>query len=150
MNYNSWIDNLEKVIKALPEVPITMMCAYNALSISSFTMFLKDIELIREQYGKDCVYVDIPYVRHPNFMDCKIMKEGHMIKESWQYMKNSKWFDEDETAKMERIYRYWEHNKDNDHSKQRENLKLYLRELDKRRGTKFKSVFPEFEDYYNG
>jgi organic radical activating enzyme len=150
MNYNNWINNLEKVIKALPEVPITMMCAYNALSISSFTMFLKDIELIREQYGKDCVYVDIPYVRHPNFMDCKIMKEGHMIKESWQYMKNSKWFDEDETAKMERIYRYWEHNKDNDHSKQRENLKLYLRELDKRRGTKFKSVFPEFEDYYNG
>ena len=45
-------------------------------------MFLKDIELIREKYGRDCVYVDIPYVRHPNFMDCKIMKEGYMIKES--------------------------------------------------------------------
>ena len=150
MNYLNWINNLEKVIKALPEVPITMMCAYNALSISSFTMFLKDIELIREKYGKDCVYVDIPYVRHPNFMDCKIMSEGHMIKDSWLYMKKSKWFDDDETAKMERIYKYWEHNQKFDHSKAREDLKVYLRELDKRRNTNFKSTFPEFEDYYHG
>ena len=150
MNYHDWINNLEKVIKALPEVPVTMMCAYNALSISSFTLFLKDIELIREQYGRDCVYVDIPYVRHPNFMDCKIMKEGHMIKESVAFMEKSKWFDPDETAKMERILKYWEHNQRFDHSKAQNDLKLYLKELDKRRGTNFRSTFPEFQDYYHG
>ena len=113
-------------------------------------MFLKDIELIREKYGRDCVYVDIPYVRHPNFMDCKIMKEGHMIKESVAFMEKSKWFDPDETAKMERIYNYWEHNQKFDHSKAQTDLKVYLRELDKRRGTNFRSTFPELADYYHG
>ena len=73
-----------------------------------------------------------------------------MIKETVSFMEKSKWFDEDETAKMDRIYKYWEHQQKNDHSKQRENLKLYLRELDKRRSTNFKATFPEFEDYYHG
>jgi len=65
-------------------------------------------------------------------------------------MEKSKWFDEDETAKMARIYKYWEHQQQNDFTKQRNDLKLYLKELDKRRSTNFKSTFPEFEDYYHG
>lgn len=149
MNYDNWINNLRKIMDTLPEVQVTMMCAYNALGISSFTKFLKDMELIKEKCGKDSIRIDIPYVRHPDFMDCKIMKEGHYIKESWHYMKNSKWFNETETHKMERIYRYWKHHKDNDHSRQRRDLTIYLREIDKRRRTIFKSVFPEFKDYYN-
>ena len=69
MNYEQFINRVAKCIETLPEVPITFMCAYNALSISSFTYFLKDIELLREKYGKDCIYVDIPYVRHPEFFE---------------------------------------------------------------------------------
>jgi len=150
MDYNQFIKRVAQCIETLPEVPITFMCAYNALSISSFTKFLKDIELVREHFGKESVYVDIPYVRHPEFLDCKIMKEGHMIKESWEYMKKSKWFDEDETAKMERIYKYWQHQQKNDFTKQRNDLQTYIHELDKRRGTDFVKTFPEFEEYYNG
>jgi len=150
MDYQQFIKRIGQCIETLPEAPITFMCAYNALSISSFTMFLKDIELIREEYGRDSVYVDIPYVRHPEFLDCRIMKEGHMIKETVSFMEKSKWFDEDETAKMARIYKYWEHQQQNDFTKQRNDLKLYLKELDKRRSTNFKSTFPEFEDYYHG
>ena len=101
-------------------------------------------------FGKESVYVDIPYVRHPEFLDCKIMKEGHMIKESWEYMSKSSYFDDDETAKMKRIYRYWEHQQQNDFTKQREDLRNYVHELDKRRGTDFVKTFPEFEEYYNG
>ena len=148
MNYNQFIKRVAQCIETLPEVPITFMCAYNALSISSFTKFLKDIELIREHFGKESVYVDIPYVRHPEFLDCKIMKEGHMIKESWEYMSKSSYFDDDETAKMKRIYRYWEHQQQNDFTKQREDLRNYVHELDKRRGTDFVKTFPEFEEYY--
>ena len=150
MDYNQFIKRVAQCIETLPEVPITFMCAYNALSISSFTKFLKDVELIREEYGKDCLYVDIPYVRHPDFLDCKIMKEGHMIEDTWKYMKKSKWFDEDETAKMERIYKYWQHQQKNDFTKQRNDLRTYIHELDKRRGTDFVKTFPEFEEYYNG
>ena len=47
------------------------------------------------------------------------MSEGHMIKDSWLYMKKSKWFDDDETAKMERIYKYWEHNQKFDQQSKR-------------------------------
>lgn len=146
MNYNNWINNLKKIMKELPEIEVSIMCAYNALCISSFTDLLKDIELIKQEYGQP--FVHLHYVRGPDFMNCQIMKEGHYIKESWQYMKNSKWFTEFETHKMERIYRYWEKYKDGDHSKKRLDLTIYLREIDKRRGTVFKSVFPEFKDYY--
>jgi len=148
MNYNEFIKRVAKCIETLPEVPITFMCAYNALSISSFTKFLKDIELIREEYGKECVYVDIPYVRHPEFLDCKIMREGDLIEESCKYMTNSKWFDDDETAKMERIFKYWKHQQQWDHSKHRNDLRTYVHELDKRRGTDFVKTFPEFKEYY--
>jgi len=147
MNYNNWLNNLKKIMNELPEVEVAIMCAYNALCISSFTDLLKDIELIKQEYGKGPT-IHLHYVRNPDFMDCKIMKEGHYIEESWQYMKNSKWFTEFETHKMERIYRYWQNHKDDDHSKKRLDLMIYLREADKRRRTIFKSVFPEFKDYY--
>ena len=107
----------------------------------------KHIELIKQQYSKGPT-IHLHYVRNPDFMDCKIMKEGHYIEESWQYMKNSKWFTEFETHKMERIYRYWQNHKDDDHSKKRLDLMIYLREADKRRQTTFRSVFPKFKDYY--
>ena len=148
MNYNEFIKRVAKCIETLPEVTITFMCAYNALSISSFTKFLKDIEVIRKKYGKKSVYVDIPYVRHPDFLDCKIMNEGDLIEESWKYMANSKWFDDDETAKMERIFKYWKHQQQWDHSKHRNDLRTYIHELDKRRGTDFVKTFPEFKEYY--
>lgn len=148
MNYEQFINRVAKCIETLPEVPITFMCAYNALSISSFTYFLKDIELLREKYGKDCIYVDIPYVRHPEFLDCKIMKEGDMIEKTWKYMEKSKWFDVDETAKMERIYKYWKYQQQNDFTKERTDLRSYVHELDVRRGTDFVKTFPEFKEYY--
>ena len=44
MNYNNWLNNLKKIMNELPEVEFAVMCAYNALCISSFTDLLKDID----------------------------------------------------------------------------------------------------------
>ena len=51
---------------------------------------------------------------------------------------------------MERIYKYWQHQQQNDFTKERNDLKTYVHELDARRGTDFVKTFPEFEEYYSG
>ena len=54
-----------------------------------------------------------------------------------------------ETAKLKRIFEYWKSVRDHDQTAHRQNFKVYTQELDKRRGTDFKAVFPEYLGWYD-
>jgi organic radical activating enzyme len=171
LNYQEWLTNCESIIKDIPNSRLSLMCTYNILSITSFKDMLQDIVVLKNKYTKQPerphpVSVDIPYLRHPNFMAAWLMPQEWLqhIEETvtWMYqnLQQTYWpplcgkgFFDYEIKKMERIYVVCKEEM-NDPSKQdeielgRRNLIAFVKEHDRRRGTDFLKTFPELEDFY--
>lgn len=171
LNYQEWLVNCESIIRDIPNSRLSLMATYNVLSITSFQEMLKDIIVLKNRYTKQPerphpVSVDIPYLRHPDFMAAWIMPQEWLqhIEDtvSWMYsnLQQTYWpplcgkgFFDYEIKKMERIYIVCKEAM-NDPSKQdeieqgRRNLIAFVKEHDKRRGTDFLATFPELEDFY--
>ena len=110
-DYNKFIKNVKRVLEEFKNEDrfvVTFMCTYNALSVTSFKDFLKDLVEIRKQYGRDCMYIDIPFLRYPEMMDVKILDKTfeEYMTNTVEYMKQMEIVElmhNSETAKLERI-----------------------------------------------
>lgn len=155
--YKKFFNNLERVFKEFKDYDnfvVTFMCTYNALSVTSFKEYLHDLIALRKKYGRDCMYIDIPYLRYPEMMDVKILDETfeqYMINtvDYMQTMEKQELMHKSETDKLKRIIEYWRSQRSIDHSNHRQNFKVYTQELDKRRSTDFATVFPEYLGWYD-
>lgn len=168
LNYEYWLNNVNRILAEIPDSKITLMCTYNLLSVTSFTDFLKDMLNLKLEYSHPHnrplpLSVDIPYLRHPNFLAPWVLTENFLqyVEESVTFMyKNrevstwlpmaSKGFFDYEIHRMERLYRVVnEHmgvNKPNN-IEERKNLYKFINEYDKRRGTNFAETFPELQGF---
>lgn len=157
LDYKKFFANVERVLEEFKDnnkFIITFMCTYNALSVTTFSGFLKDLIELRKKYGRDCMYIDIPFLRYPEMMDVKILPgsfEEYMIStvDYMEQMETEGLVHSSETAKLKRIIEYWRSQRTVDHSNHRKNFKVYTKELDIRRSTNFKKVFPEYAGFYD-
>lgn len=141
LNYKTWLLNCESIIKSVPGVRLHLMCAYNALSVTSFTDFLKDIKKLSDTYRT--VYLSISYVRYPNFLEAAILPEN------WRgYLEDSLSYLEKNLNNKETINRFKHVLASFDIKQhtdcQKKDLVLFLKEYDLRRKKKFLEVFPEY------
>ena len=156
-DYKKFFNNLERVFKEFKDYDnfvVTFMCTYNALSVTSFKEYLHDLIALRKQYGRDCMYIDIPYLRYPEMMDVKILDETfeqYMVNtvDYMQTMEKQELIHKSETDKLKRIIEYWRSQRSIDLAVHRQNFKVYTQELDKRRSTDFATVFPEYLGWYD-
>jgi len=157
LDYKQFLINIDRVCKQFAnrdDFTLTFMCTYNALSVTSFSSYIKDLLDIRWLYGTHCMYIDIPYVRYPEMMDVKVLDSSFlpiMIQELavLQGYKEQGLMLDSEVRKLERIIEYFKASLTADQTVHRRNLKAYCIELDHRRGTDFLSVFPEYKEWYN-
>tara|TARA_B100000886_G_C20425556_1_gene493797 strand:+ start:4182 stop:5537 length:1356 start_codon:yes stop_codon:yes gene_type:complete len=155
--YKKFFNNMDRVLNEFKDYEnfvVTLMCTFNALSVSSFKNYLQDLVALRKKYGRDCMYIDIPYLRYPEMMDIKILDSSfeHYITDTISYMQSAEadnLMHESETAKLKRILEYWRSVRDKDQTGHKTNFKVYARELDSRRNTDFLKVFPEYSGWYN-
>lgn len=155
--YKKFFNNMDRVLNEFKDYEnfvVTLMCTFNALSVSSFKNYLEDLVALRKQYGRDCMYIDIPYLRYPEMMDIKILDSSfeHYITDTISYMESAEadnLMHESETAKLKRILEYWRSVRDKDQTGHKSNFKVYAKELDSRRNTDFLKVFPEYSGWYN-
>ena len=155
--YKKFFNNMDRVLNEFKDYEnfvVTLMCTFNALSVSSFKNYLQDLVALRKKYGRDCMYIDIPYLRYPEMMDIKILDSSfeHYITDTISYMQSAEadnLMHESETAKLKRILEYWRSVRDKDQAGHRSNFKVYAKELDSRRNTDFLKVFPEYSGWYN-
>jgi organic radical activating enzyme len=167
LNYDYWLDNVNRILKEIVDSKVTLMCTYNALSVTSFTDFLKDMLELKLIYSnpdtrKLPLSVDVPYLRHPEFLAPWILTENFhtQVAESVTFMmKNqqySNWyplaakgFYDYEIHRMERLYRLVVENMGNTpkNIQARKNFAAYIDEYDNRRGTNFIETFPELEGF---
>lgn len=166
MIYNQWIDNCNYFLEKVKKGKLNIMSTYNALSVTSYTEFLKDILSLNKSHGtrfflfkKQVVSLDIPYLNNPKHQSVEILTKNYLpyIENQISFMekyKSSIGFQDDEIKKLERVYSVFEPLLDNTNNEtqimiDRRDFAIFVDEHDKRRGTNFLKTFPEMEEFYN-
>lgn len=172
LNYDRWLSNCHRVLAEIPDSHLTVMAAYNILSLPSFTKMMTDVIDMKWKYTqqpirKHPVSLDVPYVRWPEFLapwvaDSKYL---HMVEDAVTYMyKNlhqmnwpplcGKGFFDYEVNRFERLYYTIRdemmriHNDSKKINLLRAQFAEYITEYDIRRGTNFNDTFPELAEFY--
>jgi organic radical activating enzyme len=167
MNYNQWLDNCEYFLEKVQRGKLNIMSTYNALSVTSYTEFLKDVYRLNKKYSsrfiffksRNAVSLDIPYLNNPKHQTVEILTKDFLplIDQQILFMKEHEHylgFSEDETQKLSRllsVFRPLVDNTDNEVQLMidRRDFAIFVDEHDKRRGTNFLKTFPEMEEFYN-
>lgn len=171
MNYQQWLDNIERMINEVPSAAISIMSTYNLLSVPSYTKFLDDILQLRLKYRhiayeqhRTPIVLDMPYLRYPDHQASYIMPESllHYVEEQLKFMEDHQessvpgeeytGYYEHEIYKLRRIYNIIQNELRNPNANittQRKDFVAFVDEHDRRRGTNFKETYPELMEMYN-
>jgi hypothetical protein len=154
MDYNVWLDSCHKFLEQIPSANFSIMSTYNALSITSYTEFLKDVLIMKLKYHNDerSISLDIPYLDNPKWMSVRILPTDYipMLLKQVQFMRdnhcNGKGFQNWESDKLDRIQYLI---KEDPEQVWLKDFGLFFDEHDRRRGTNFLETFPELTNLYN-
>ena len=162
LDYNKFWSNVDRLLHEVPKLRITFMCTYNALSVTSFTDFLKEIDRRRFELpwdgGHPQLQISTPYLRNPDFLSIKTLDNSfrNNIEESINYMEDNAGghgapgFTPMERSGFKRILSWFDRATPKDQLiQQRIDFVKYFDEYDKRKGTNFLKTFPEYKDFYN-
>jgi organic radical activating enzyme len=162
LNYNKFWSNIDRLLHEIPKLKITFMCTYNALSVTSFTDFLKEVDRRRFELpwedGFPQLQISTPYLRHPEFLSIKTLDNSFRskIEESINYMeenagaRGAPGFTAFERSGFKRILSWFDRSTPTEVLRvQRMDFVKYFDEYDKRKGTNFLKTFPEYTEFYN-
>jgi len=161
LKYNQWLDNCRKYLLKVPNSQLCFMATYNILSITSFKDYLKDILKLKKEFPLR-VMIDIPFLMNPLFLQANIIDKSylHYIEDAVTFMyKNmdiTDWtplsgtvFWNFEISKLRRIYHMVAAKPLNKGCvNSRKDFVIFIDEHDKRYGTDFLKIFPEYKDFY--
>ncbi len=166
LDFNIFQERVVRYLETGPKAHLSFMCTFNALSVFHYEKFLEWVLELRQRFGqKRDIFVDIPYLRFPRFMNVQILPPSyhHYVEKLVRYMRANRksesiphGFNDGEVAKMERIYAWMIEPYKNDQgevvekklTKHQKDFRRFFREHDKRRGTDLLKVFPELEDFW--
>lgn len=164
LDYDKFWYNIDRLLLEIPGLQISFMCTYNALSVTSFTDFLKEInnrrfELPVQSSGTTPqLYISTPYLRNPPFLGIKTLDISFKtyIEETIDYMSRNAGgsgapgFSFIERSNFKRILSWFNSAQDKEILKtNRRDFVKYFDEYDKRKGTNFLETFPEYTSFYN-
>lgn len=150
-------NNVETVLRELPEIEFVFMCTFNALSVTGFRDLLDHVLELKSRYPN--VRLDISYLRNPQYLSVKILTANFipMVHAHVRYMEENHvdaspegtGFLEYEIEKMRRLYEWLKQPESEDWlSMSRRDFYLFCREYGRRRGIQFLKVFPEMSDFW--
>ena len=172
MNYDRWLSNCHRVLAEVPDSQLTVMAAYNILSITSFNDLMNDVIDMKFKYTvqpqrANPVSLDVPYVRWPEQLapwvatyDFLPYIEGsvtHMFKNLQQmewFPLCGKGFFDYEINRFKRLFYVIRGAIKTAHEDKprinhlRAQFADFITEYDLRRGTNFKETFPEYVEFY--
>lgn len=159
LNYDRFWDRVEELVRRIPRLTVTIMATYNVLSMSSYIDVVKRTWELKEKYHSgDRVYgtavmLDTSYLRHPSFLDVHVGPESNLRyveeciefvekhKQNWEVIPAIPGFCELEIEKIRRIKDYFCSDIEYDVEEERNRLKFFLEEEDRRRNTNYKNIW---------
>lgn len=172
LDYPAWYANCQRILREIPDSYLTVMAAFNILSIPSFKEFMKEIICLKTEFTKQPerphpVSLDVPYVRWPEHLapwvapyefleqikDCVTFAYRNIEHINW-FPLCGKSFHAYEVNRVERLFYVVRdqmkivHADSEKISLLRKQFKEYVIEYDRRRGTNFLETFPEYADFF--
>lgn len=151
LDIEKFVNNLEKYLDQFPTDRVTVMCAFNLLSIPQFRELIKFIQKLKER-GKN-LFLDISYIKDPHYLSPVIADETliRKIEENVVLMEDlasKNIFEKWEALKLRRILQLVS----NTSSKQKDNGRYdfvrFIPEYDRRKNQDFKKLFPELREFF--
>jgi len=158
LRHDYFRNNVELVLKELPEAEFVFMCTFNALSVTSFQELLENVLRLKARYSN--VRLDISYLRNPQYLSVKILTANYapMIRAHVKFMElnhidgsaDGVGFFEYEIEKMRRLYE-WVKQPESEMwlTTSRRDFVAFCREYDRRRQISFLKIFPEMTDFWH-
>lgn len=164
LNCSLWEQNMRYYLETVPDARINFMCTFNVLSVASFQSLLEKIIEWRTEYSPNDrssvqrINFDTPYLKEPPHWMINILPESFLayMDKTLNFMIERRrgpnfraGFDEVEIQKFKRIKDYMQMNpvKPEIIRNGRRDFFVFFNEYDRRRGTSFTSVFPEYADF---
>ena len=162
--YDQWLNNCHRLMQEIPRCKLSFMCAYNALSVTSFKEFLADVLAFRLEYTNEedrhPSGIDIPYLRWPHHQAIDILPDEYryLIEDQIKFMRDNmqqthvpalcgRGFYDYEVNRMTIILNVFDNRIIN--RLDQKDFAIFVDEHDRRRGTNFLKTFPEMETFYN-
>jgi pyruvate-formate lyase-activating enzyme len=160
LDYNAWHQNIRTILDNT-SCTVSIMTTINVLSLPTFTDFIDAVMELRTEYNKDFAYNRIPlsinYLRWPPHLQVKILDKADRIVYAEQIKTHcEQWLKYYRKEKYARIYleewdqiqRFCDYLKE-DNDADRSDFVKFINEADRRRGTDFSTVFPEYAKLLN-
>ena len=163
LDWNLLTKNINTLLDKTLKTKVSFMSAINLYSVPSFNSYIEYMLELMTKYNlkRKRIGIDFAYVRHPQFLDIKIVPVKMMqeyVLPAIELMKENKSnliFADWEIQRMERIYndcinRYLrsELREIQDIELNRYRFYQFSEQYDKRRGTDFLETFPEFKEFF--
>ncbi len=159
LDYMVWLANVRRYFKTVPDQRLTIMSAFNALSVTSFSRLYADVIELRKSYpdtrpgaapaGR--VEIDLPYLRFPEHQSVMVLPPdyGELVDDILADVKRTPEATRPELIKLTRIRSImrtpWPEQK---LRVARSDFYRFFAEHDRRRGTDFLATFPEMSAFW--
>ena len=160
MNWDKWLDNVEKVLRDGNLEGFHMMCTINALCLDSLPEFLDQCLQWKDLCGKDYPTFTLNILRFPSFQSPLVLPDT--IRTYYKEQLQS-WFDANkdspllhqmELNQVQRLIDYLDvvktpHLGAAEQSVLQQDFKQFYTQYDQRRGKNFTQAFPNLTEWYN-
>ena len=164
--FNKFWDNVNKLMTQCPRVNLTFMATYNGLSIPNYHKLIEGVYQLKKEYGStdrywaSAAFLDTSYLRYPAHQTAQVIPQD-WAKNIYQQAQLADFlavplfenkyigYSDIEIQKIKRTYDWMKSVKhDENLLRNQYNFGKFIQEHDKRRGTDFSKVFPEYEEFY--
>jgi len=151
LNVKTFCRHLEMVLRETPEIPVTLLVTFNALSPFRFIELLDYVLWCRRTYPNAQLKVGISLLHYPHFMALPVLPRGHapLLDKILVHMETNSialrgvsGFSPSEIDRFKRILEQWK--KASTAQGEWDNLRRFVVEHDRRKGTSFDRAFPDF------
>jgi organic radical activating enzyme len=160
LEWETWANNVEKVLTNGKIEGFHMMCTVNALCLDSLDTFLDIVLNWKREYGRDYPTFSLNILRFPSFQSPLVLPDeirtAYKLRlQTWfDANKNDEFLHQFETNQLQRLIDYLDvvktpHMGAAEQSVLQQDFKQFYQQYDQRRGKNFTQAFPSLTDWYN-
>ena len=165
LRYNKFISNMEKILSQLPEVRISIMSTFCALSIFSYLDLLKVVLDLKNKYSNNItpqrVGISTNYLRYPEHLSAQVLNYSaveytneifnYMLENKFILNKNENGFTTQELSLFDNLQQWIKVDIGAEKKTFLQNqFEKYFSEYDSRRGTNLTKTFPLLNNLLKG
>ena len=165
LNSKNFFNNIEKILQEIPQIRISIMATFCALSIFSYIDLVKKVISIRQRCGGENPTIRLGlatnYLRFPEYLSVHILPQSCLqyMEETHKYMKQHEFhienykigFTQQEISMFDNVKQWMKDSVEEDKQlRLRQEFLLFFKEHDRRRGTNLFQTFPLLKNILSG